>query len=186
MNVSKEEIRDILISWLVLSFAFTKLFSSDFFDFAQFPGMVIIVGTAFVLHEMAHKVQAQRFGYPAEYRMWPAGLLLALASSFAGFIFAAPGAVQIFSYEYDEKAMGRIASSGPASNMIVALLFLPLSLFFKYKLFAMVAGINAAIALFNLFPIGPLDGRKILAYNKMLWGLLALMAFVIVIITQKG
>jgi Zn-dependent protease len=183
MKFSNIEIRDILISWLVLSIAFTKYFSKTFFDYARIPGMIVVVGTAFVLHELAHKASANHFGYPAEYRMWPTGLLLALASSFLRFIFAAPGAVYITSYEYDPKVQGRISLAGPVANIAVAILFFSLSRFLTLTLFVTVAQINAAIAFFNLLPIGPLDGRKVMAYSTVVWSLLALLALAILFLS---
>jgi Zn-dependent protease len=45
----------------------------------------IIVGTGFVLHELAHKYSAKYYGHFAEFRMSPQGLALALIISIATF-----------------------------------------------------------------------------------------------------
>ncbi|MBM4389164.1 MAG: hypothetical protein FJ088_15605, partial [Deltaproteobacteria bacterium] len=50
----------------------------------------VIVITGFLLHELAHKFAAQRYGSWAEFRVYPFGLILAIAFAFLGFVFAAP------------------------------------------------------------------------------------------------
>ena len=44
--------------------------------------------------------------------------------------------------------------------------------------FTMLASLNSFLAIFNLLPIGPLDGGKILAWNKVVWGLMFVIAIV--------
>ncbi|HQM95337.1 MAG TPA: site-2 protease family protein, partial [Methanofastidiosum sp.] len=76
------------------------------------PKYVIIVGAAFLLHELSHKFTAIKYGYFAQFRLWQTGLLLALLMSFAvGFVFAAPGAVYIYGIN-DDKKDAKISLSG--------------------------------------------------------------------------
>ena len=95
-RISSIELRDLLLSLVALVVAFSVLMNGK-----RIPGLETIliitvgVGTGFLLHEMAHKFVALHFGYFAEYRANRMGLLFAVAASFAGFIFAAPGAVMI-------------------------------------------------------------------------------------------
>ena len=60
------------------------------------PIVMVGVGLGFILHELGHKFSAMHFGYWSEYQLWPVGLIIALASSFCGIVFAAPGAVYLF------------------------------------------------------------------------------------------
>jgi Zn-dependent protease len=56
------------------------------------------VGTGFLLHELAHKFTAQRYGFVADYEASPMGLVLAIGLSIftnGSFVFAAPGAIMI-------------------------------------------------------------------------------------------
>lgn len=56
----------------------------------------IVVIPAFILHELAHKIVAQRKDMWAEFRANPFGLVLGLvAAALVGVLFAVPGAVQI-------------------------------------------------------------------------------------------
>src|SRR5574337_1995842 len=93
-RTSLREIVHLVASLLVLTIAFT------------YPNLIpqallaaaFGVGTGFLLHELAHKFTAQRYGYAADYEASPLGLVMALGLSLAtsgGFVFAAPGAVMI-------------------------------------------------------------------------------------------
>ena len=174
------EIRDIIIAWLALGFAFTltrfTLLGGAVFDapdFAVYLGIALItVGPGFVFHELSHKFVAQRYGFWAEFRMWPMGLLLALVTSLFGFLFAAPGATYISGANITAQENGKISLAGPLVNVVIGTLFFPL--YFSSN--ALLAGIgffgayiNVFLALFNLLPIGPLDGAKVWRWNKVIW-----------------
>jgi Zn-dependent protease len=69
---------------------------------------------------------------------------------------------------------GQIAASGPLANIIIALitLFLYTSVFYESqigKILGFVCLINSFIATFNLLPLGPLDGIKIINWNATIW-----------------
>jgi len=166
---------ELIISWLTLSVAFAWNLNPTLF-FYSLPFYLLAVGTAFVLHELAHRVVANHFGYPARYVMWKEGLLLALGLAIltnGRFVFAAPGAVYIFGHpREDENAL--ISLAGPFTNLVIAYLFffLALSLPPSSSLFALLlslAKVNAFIGFFNMMPIYPLDGSKILPWNPFVY-----------------
>jgi Zn-dependent protease len=182
------EVKEILISALVLSVAFSLAYSNGIFNmnFATLPTLVlfsfIAVGVGFLAHELiGHKIIAQHYGMHAEFRMWPFGLVLALASSLVGFVFAAPGAVYVqpkpdfyFRAKDNQKHMGIVSIAGPIVNITIALIFLVLSftnplMISGMNVFAFAFSVNVWLALFNLVPIPPLDGSKVLAWNKFAW-----------------
>jgi len=164
------ELRDITISVLALTTAFTIAFfrrGSDIALLLLFVISAIIVCTSFVAHELGHKFVAQKYGAWAEYRMFPAGLLVAVMLSFSGFLFAAPGAVYISGY-IDEEKNGKISAAGPAVNMVVsavAMIFAYMTTDLLSSVLWIMATINAFFAVFNLIPIMPFDGSKILKWN---------------------
>lgn len=182
---SRTELRDLVVSVAVLSMAFMLMFRNTgfvrtFFEHylgslwaaGMFGLMVLIVILSFILHELGHKFTAQKMGLWSEYRMFPMGLLIALALSFAGFLFAAPGVVYIKGFVTGEQD-GRISLAGPLVNIVLALVGLagcfalngdPMIVPF-YLLFTL----NASLAFFNLLPIGILDGSKIMRWNMNLW-----------------
>ena len=204
-----DELFDLLLSWIVLIIGFSLVMSGR-----QIPGLGLIlaaalgVGTGFLLHEMAHKFVALRYGYWAEYRANRSGLLFIIVMSFMGFIFAAPGAVMIhkplrangqsdnlsgsgiYSDQADKNAKKEellIALAGPTTNIILTVLFFILlssglvigNLATSAIDFAIFINLN--LAAFNLLPLGPLDGKKILEANRLAWAIVAVPTILVAI-----
>jgi len=94
-GVTGHELTDLLLAYLVLTLAFTWQTRWGGPMAETFMVTSIAVGLGFVVHEMAHKFTAQRFGYFAEFRASLYGLLLTVFTAALGFVFAAPGAVVI-------------------------------------------------------------------------------------------
>jgi len=178
-----KELRDLVISTLALALAFGIALSGGFRAFQQPAILVLVIGMAlvavslgFVFHELGHRLIARRFGYFAEYAMWPMGLMVALGFSLFGFVFAAPGAVMIYpratvlgTASLSRQKIGLISLAGPATNIGLAVIFLVLDFIQPALLFTLGARINTWLAMFNLIPFGPLDGAKILKWNKGIW-----------------
>ncbi len=147
--------------------------------------MVVVVGFGFVLHELAHKFTAIRYGYWAEYKMWFQGLILALVTSYFGFVFAAPGAVYIHGYNIKKSENGIISLAGPATNIMLAVLFLiSIPLASQYGLLSLAilgATINSFLAVFNLIPLVVLDGAKIFKWNPLIWVATMVMALILLV-----
>jgi Zn-dependent protease len=134
--------------------------------------------------------------------------------SFGTFILFAPGAVHILAYrDLTKEEDGIISTAGPASNMALALVFLGIysvrhsfglagdfawhfQVFgvsfasYPYNIFTLLGRIgfqlNLWLAAFNLIPYGPLDGVKILAWNKIAWGALAAVTWGALILMSFG
>ena len=175
---SSTEVRDLAISAAVLAFALAKIFFGSVL--AGFVPALVIVAVVFLSHEvLGHKLVAQHYGCFAEYRMWPMGLLLALLTSFLGFIFAAPGAVYIspvtrkrFAFtvvHLTRREHGLIAVAGSAVNIVLGTSLLASSLLWPADLLVIAARFSAFLAIFNLLPMPPLDGQKVLAWSKVGW-----------------
>ena len=177
-----KEIRDLIISFIVIALGFTILYSNGDYSHVTliFPVVMIGVGAGFIFHELGHKFVAMHYGYYAEYELWPTGLLIALASSFFGFIFAAPGAVVIYSNGMEKKTNGLISIAGPIVNIVLGLIFFlilgSLGDFIYTETGAIVylicvlgTRINFFLAAFNLLPIPPLDGSKVMAWSVPVW-----------------
>lgn len=184
---SRRELREISISVLVLTLAFTILFSNGLdglpaaignMTFAYyFVISFLAVLTAFFFHEMAHKFLAQKYGCWAEFNYYFMGLVLALVTSAVGIIFAAPGAVIIGGHITPEQN-GKISAAGPATNLTLGTVFVlsyfltnPLNIsvfpgvFDLGEIFRLLALINIVLGGFNLIPFPPLDGSKIYRWN---------------------
>jgi Zn-dependent protease len=127
VSFSRGEVRDLLISMVVLSFAFAFFFRNDFEGnfLVLVPAMMIAVVPGFAFHELAHKFMAIKYGFDAEYRLWWFGLILAVFSSFFSVIFAVPGAIYIKGDKViSEVENGKISVVGPLINILLAFLFL--------------------------------------------------------------
>src|SRR3990167_8559094 len=126
ISTSETEIKDLLKAWIAISIAFAIALSGSVFSSGFYTKFIIAsltVGIGFLFHEMGHKIVAQRYGCFAEFRSFDNMLILAIAMSFFGFIFAAPGAVMI-SGHVTKGRNGRISAAGPIINLILALAFL--------------------------------------------------------------
>ena len=130
LRTSETEIKHLLVAWLAISLAFTIIFErppTEYFALT-FLASALTVGLGFVLHELAHKIVAQRYGSWSEFRAEPLMLLFAILTAFAGFVFAAPGAVVIFNPYLTREQSGKIAVAGPLTNVALSFAFLTLSL----------------------------------------------------------
>lgn len=202
---------------------------------------VIILILSAVVHEYAHGWMAQRLGDDTAAR---AGRLtlnplvhldlfgsvilpLLLIFSKLGFFLAWAKPVPYNPYNLRDRKYGelKVALAGPASNLIIALVFgliarfLPLSLEIKQGLLlgmnadyaaralglvsgSFVAGlelaailiclINIGLAIFNLIPVPPLDGSKILSvllparFRETLWRIERYGFFVLILLIWSG
>jgi Zn-dependent protease len=88
---------------------------------------------------------------------------------------------------------GKISAAGPLTNLILCIPFGTLLLVSGYlsgegRSFAMLFGmvglqVNAMIAAFNMLPVSVLDGKKVLAWNPLVFIILIGAAFGVLIAT---
>ena len=194
LQTSSEELKQIGIAWLLISVAFAILNTNG--DLAGFvsAGFVaallasgLTVGIGFLFHELAHKIVAQHYRCWAEFRADFTMLMLAIAMSFFGFLFAAPGAVYIRG-NITKKQNGIISLAGPFMNFVLALLFLAGYLAgIKQGILGTIVyegfTINSWLGLFNMIPFGWFDGAKIIDWDRRAYFIsvfaLAFLGFVI-------
>ncbi len=168
---SRKELIDLAKAWFAISLAFgimytgfENLFKAEFV--VVFLLSAFTVGTGFLLHELAHKLVAQRYGCFAEFRSFDQMLVFSIVMSFMGLVFAAPGAVFI-SGPVGRRRNGIISAAGPLTNLILAGIFLGCSILVgKNVLFLYGLSINSWLAVFNMIPFMNFDGAKIFAWSK--------------------
>ena len=138
------------------------------------PIFAAILTVSFFLHEMAHKVSAQRRGLWAEFRLTLWGAVLTLVSIISPlFKIIVPGAVMI-SGSAGIREMGMISLAGPVTNITLSAGFLGLALFAPSDIawvFFLSAVLNGFMAVFNLIPFGIFDGFKIFSWDKKIWAI---------------
>lgn len=156
---------------------------------------ILVIGTGFLGHELAHKFGAQRFGCWAEFKLWTIGAIMAVLFAIISqgfFIFAAPGAVYIasrssyFGEGIDRRANGIISLVGPLVNVAAAGIFglaLVVStalgfgdIVIGHAFYLLRAGveINLVLGAFNMIPYFILDGQKVFAWDRRIWATVAI------------
>lgn len=161
------EIKDLVVSALVISLAFGIAMSQGIFSLVRNPVMLlpafvlslVTVSIAFIFHELGHRTLARHFGLYAEYRKWNQGLYLALLFSLFGFVFAAPGAVHIHPRadlwgrvkRISQKVNGLVSSFGPVTNIILALIFVILGILFPALNNIALFGIQLSFITYGVF-----------------------------------
>ncbi len=145
---------------------------------------IIALAVTITIHESAHAFMADRLGDPTarlsgrlslnplkHYDPIGTTLLLVLAMmSFLGlpvipFGWAKPVPFDPYNLEDPRKGAALISVAGPGANIIFAVFLAIIVRIFPITtgMLALVIILNLSLAIFNLIPIHPLDGGKILA-----------------------
>ena len=176
------EIKEIIIADAVLIFAFTFTLTGGIFSPTKYflssflydlPIVAIGVTLSFVLHELMHKFIAQRYGAIAGFKTSQNGLIITLATGLMGFLLGIPGATMIYTNNFTKKENGIVSIAGPLTNLaiflgafILTIILAPAQSSYIYSILSFTIFISVFLAFFNMLPIFPLDGSKVLAWNK--------------------
>jgi len=153
-------------------------------EFTDTIFLIVVIIFSAVIHEVMHGVAADRLGDPtARYagrltlnpipHLDPIGsVLLPILLAFSGasffFAWAKPVPYNPFNLRPGRFSEAIVAAAGPLSNLVLALITgllmqtVSLAPEVNAVLFLIVV-VNVMLFLFNLFPIPPLDGSKILS-----------------------
>lgn len=194
ITFSKIELRDLTKAWIAISIAFAIALGGGFSSIAlevSFLMSILLaaltVGIGFLLHELGHKIVAQRYGCFAEFRADNMMLGLAIITSLFGFLFAAPGAVMIAGRVSRERN-GKISLAGPLVNIILALFFMSFGLIFNQGFLGSLCAfgffINTWLAIFNMLPLWILDGKKVWDWNKTVYIITIAFAIALLVLGQ--
>jgi len=196
-RISRREEFDLFVAWIAISLAFAIIFlrdtgRADPVIALLFLGMSLFtVGIGFILHEMAHKFTAIKYGFWAEFRKDNIMLVVAVAlAALVGVVFAAPGATVIYDTNgrgISREQNGKISVAGPLVNLVLCIPFAALLIYggggisvtgnIVTTIGMIGLQVNAMIAAFNMLPVSVLDGKKVLAWNKSVFVIMILAAF---------
>lgn len=142
-----------------------------------FAAVAVLLGITF--HEFSHAFVATRLGDPtprmlgrvtlnpvAHFDLFGGFLVLLTLFNLSPIGYGKPVQVNPHNFTDGRQGMMWVSFAGPAANLLLAILFslllnLPVSAL-AVKLFSIIIQVNVFLALFNLLPISPLDGEKIL------------------------
>ena len=152
------------------------------FNLADLPYVIVVLLIAFTVHEFAHAYVAYKFGDPTaknqgrltlnpKEHLDPVGTILLLIF---GFGWARPVPVNRYNFKNPRLAGVLVSVAGPLSNLLIAIIgyiifFLMLSseitgawTQYVFTFINVLVNINILLFVFNLLPIPPLDGYRII------------------------
>ena len=185
-------------------------------DWSVLTNLLLSVVPALIcitLHELAHGYVAYRLGDATAKRAGRLtlnplrhiaimGLLMMIVFKFG---WAKPVPVNMWKFKNPKKGMAITAAAGPIANLLIALVFLFLygflfallhrpgrSLNWLLEMQYITAYLSIALAIFNIIPIPPLDGSKVLfscisdrSYTKLMYyeryGMIILLVLVLLL-----
>jgi Zn-dependent proteases len=143
----------------------------------------IIVG--FISHEYMHRYLSRKYHMASRYTANVLGVLITLISSILPIKLLMPGYVKTWTLgPVSRKGLLYSVAGGPITNIVIAIALYIVSFGFPlYSAFLKDIGwVNAYISTFNLIPIPPLDGEKILRLDIALWVFLFILSLSLVFI----
>lgn len=191
MKSINEKKKDIIISILILGF----LFSIRKFGFkVEYIYAIIegLIGAALglIVNETIRRRIEKHFGASSIYKLWPIGVLLGIITSiisFGNIVFTAFGKKKIkpkkiSRWEKEQTHLknvefGIISISGPLSNIILAIISMFIYKIINIELFFTISFVNLWMCLSNLLPFHPLDGAKVMVWDRRIWLLSILLPF---------
>ena len=185
-------------------------------DWSVLTNLLLSVVPALIcitLHELAHGYVAYRLGDDTAKRagrltlnpLRHIDIMGVLMMGVFKFGWAKPVPVNMWKFKNPKKGMAITAAAGPIANLLIALVFLFLygflfallhrpgrSLNWLLEMLYITAYLSIALAIFNIIPIPPLDGSKVLfscisdrSYTKLMYyeryGMIILLVLVLLL-----
>jgi Zn-dependent protease len=179
LKLTKLEIISYIVALvtLTLAFAYAKAQTVD----AILSVLPIVLATSIVVgftKSFLEEAIARKLGVWAEHRLWYFGLALFVLSTLAFRVpFSSPSRNIYFSKEFTKRSLG-LAS---AASVFIGLAFSAIFYVMFVNGFTLIGSIgmvmSLTIALFETFPIPPMNGKEIYNWSKPLWFGLFVAAF---------
>jgi len=138
---------------------------------------LLIISLVISVHEASHAYVANRLGDPTARLLGritlnpaahidPIGTIIVplLLFIFSGMVFgwAKPTPINPLNFNNPRRDSAIVAFAGPASNFVLAIVFSIVYRIIAIDIILIIVSINLLLGLFNLIPVPPLDGYKVL------------------------
>lgn len=177
------ELKHLTLGFLLVTVVGLSMVFGSPLGVSALVALAVIFALSFILHELAHKLTAQRHGLWAEFRLIPSGVLMTFFSIFFPVKFISPGAVMVAGYG-DPKTLGKISLTGPLTNLTLSLFFVGVN-YFSSGSFRLItfhgSFFNALMAVINLIPLGIFDGTTVFRWNRVIWAVTFLSSLVLLL-----
>jgi Zn-dependent protease len=145
--------------------------------FITILGVLITLGVVISIHEASHAFVADKLGDPTAKLLGRVTLnpiahidtlgtvvfpFILLILGLPVFGWAKPTPINPINFRHPFRDSAITAFAGPASNIVIAILISLLYRAFPFSLLEILITLNIYLAVFNLMPIPPLDGYKVL------------------------
>ncbi len=197
-----ESIHFIVGALLIYIIGFITFFDTNLIQLGYGWSIFLLSGfyaIAFLFHELGHRQVAKHYGMQTKFRLLTLGMVLTIFSLITGTLtlffntipiptLALPGAVVVLGMDKVDRKSGVCKVAGPFVNLILGAILLiisflvpiaPLNLFL-----GVAASLNYTLGLFNMIPIGILDGKTILKWNKKVYLLIFGALTILIVITN--
>lgn len=179
LGISRRELLIAIVCIFILGavFAYAKVFRLTLDVFVMF---ILAAGLTTVIHELAHRYFARRYNAETEFKFWDIGTISLLLTSL---VFKTPMGqpgrnITNKQGELSPKVQGLISLAGPVASLLLALLFLLLMSIDIRQVNLGLTGFKMSMlaCVYSLMPFEPMEGMRILKWNKPVWGLIFLPA----------
>ena len=127
--------------------------------------------TAFLFHEFGHRQVALHFGLQTKFRLLTYGMIMTVITLGR---MALPGAVVVLGLDKISRKTGLCKAAGPLVNLIYG------------SIIGYGAQFNFMLGLFNMIPLGILDGQNIWKWNKKVYFSLIIPLAILLIVTMMS
>lgn len=155
------------------------------FGLKNFARALILIAITLYVHHAAQRIMALRNGLKAEQQVWwygvIVGLMLAIVSSGAIKLLAVSSTLAsilpvhrlgAFRYGPNMSVIAKICLAGPLGNVLFASIVAIVDIFAASSLLRELIVLNLVFAWWNMLPIPPLDGAKVLFWSRAVYSLL--------------
>lgn len=183
VEIKNEEILEIFVAIFVLSFIFS--INNLTLRIVSFLENFLLLTFIIFTKEIVQKIYAKKYGYCAKFKIYPLSSILSIFVSLIGIRLAAPGYTQLIPYKFSEWKYSRRKYSIEDEGKIILvgfMIFISFCTIFLLMNYKNLKNMIALIAIFNMVPILPFDGTKILKWNFATWCFLFIFTLILLIL----